>query len=196
MELDELAHAAFMGANYHLEKIKKLINSPGMQTILDKNIDEPTKKKLQNDVYLFHWHLRAFFWEMVATFDTILHWVNQKYKLGLKEGEVKWVNIHNMVNKFNINQSEWKNKYTLLENAWNSEWYYEVRKYRNFAHRAFLFVQGEYFEEVNYDNSKFKQNTTWLLPVRKDQENCFDIIEQLSHYLEEMRQLGENIFRK
>jgi DNA-binding FrmR family transcriptional regulator len=38
-------------------------------------------------------------------------------------------------------------------------------------------------------------NIMSLLPVREGQQDCTDIIQQLSGYLEEMRRLEENIFR-
>ncbi len=65
---------------------------------------------------------------MVATFDTMLQCVNQKYEPGLSAEEVKWKNIPRRAGK---NQPEWYKKYALLKSAYESEWFFEVRAYRN-----------------------------------------------------------------
>jgi hypothetical protein len=65
--------------------------------------------------------------------------------------------------------------------VWDSEWYFEVRGYRNFAHRAFLFVQFEYDEK----NGKNKLRHVWLEPAREGQSQV-DALEQSWAYLDRM----------
>lgn len=194
MALDGLAQSAFIGAAYHLERIKELVNSPCLQTMWrdDAGIDEATKKSLQADVNRFHWHIRAFFWELVASFDTMLQWVNQRYELGVPEDKVKWSTIHDKAGKAKTNQTEWDKKHALLESSWNCTWHYEVRQYRNFAHRAFVFVSLEY--DFYYGKAKPTLKMIWLTPAREGQLEYIHIVTHLSSYLEEMRQLGQEIF--
>ena len=185
-ELDKYASLAFGGARFHLKKIKERVNSPAVQTIWsnDKNLDETARRKLQADINIFHWHLRAYFWELIAAFDTMLQWANQRYKFGLSEVEVRWKKIPKQARKY---QAEWDQKYALLEETWNSSWFYEVRMYRNFAHRAFQFVQSDIGDELNI---------ICLLPMRVGQQQCQDLREQLSYYLKQMGQLGKKIFNQ
>jgi hypothetical protein len=195
IKLDNAASFAFNGAKYHFEKVKENFNGPAIQTgweWTDQCKDQATKQKLQDQIYQFYWHLRAFFWEMVGTFETILQWANQRYELGVPEDKVLWSRIPKLASK---DQSEWDKKYALLKSAWESDWYFEVRMYRNFAHRGFLFAHGEYRINQRSDREESALNIMSLLPVREGQQNCTDIIQQLSGYLEEMRRLEENIFR-
>ena len=194
MPLDDLANMAFIGAVYHLGRIKKLAISPCIQTMWqnDDTIDEATKKRFQAGVNQFHWHVRAYFWELVASFDTMLQWVNQRYALSVPEDKVTWVTIHKKATMAKVDQTEWSKKHTSLENAWDSTWFYEIRQYRNFAHRAFLFVNAEY--NGHYGKSDPTLKNIWLTPAREGQQDYVDIILHLSNYLEKMRQLGATIF--
>jgi len=191
MALDKLAHSAFIGAVYHLARIRDFVASPCLQTTWseDTDLDETTKRKCQTDLNQFHWHTRAFFWELVASFDTMLQWANRRYGLGVCEHQVKWKRIPRKSSK---DQAEWDVKYALLESAWNSEWFYETRMYRNFSHRGFLLVQGEYDDHLG--KSKPTLRLIWLIPAREGQQEYVDLLQQLSQYLEHMRQLGEKVF--
>ena len=196
MPLDTLAHSAFIGAAYHLGRIKKLASSPCMQTMWkdDDSLENATKKRLQADVDQFHWHVRAFFWELVASFDTMLQWVNQRFELSVPEDKVRWSTIHEKAAEARKDQAEWNKKHALLESAWDSAWYYEIRQYRNFAHRAFIFVNAEY--NGNYGKNKPTLKKVWLTPAREGQQEYVDIVLHLLNYLEEISQLGEKIFRQ
>jgi hypothetical protein len=182
MDLEDLTARAFSGAKYHLNKIRENLHSPTIQTYLawksGEGLDLATQKQLEHFDNEFGWHLRAFFWEMVATFETMQNCAKQRSK------------------KANKDQAEWYKKSALLESAWQSEWYFEIEQYRNFAHQAFLFVQCDYSEHKEANAVKYKLNITSLLPAREGQQQCMDILEHLSSYWEKMRDLGANIFRK
>jgi hypothetical protein len=194
MSLDVLAHTAFIGAKYHLDKIIELSANPCIQTNwqYENNLDDRKKEKLQADLNQFFWHIRGFFWELVASFDTILQWVNQKYELGEKEDKVRWDNINTGNCKSKELQAEWEKKHEILEDAWQSEWYYEVNKYRNFSHRAFLYVQTEF--DYHYGKSGPTLEKIWLLPAREGQPEYADLITQLSNYMVKMNNLGRQLF--
>ena len=194
MKLADHTYFAFNGAEYHLSRIKELLDSPGMQTLWeeDTTLDERTRAERQGEVNLFHRHLRAFLWELVATFDTMLQWANQRYDLGIPEKDTKWSEIQKKVKKARKDQAEWDKKYPLLESAWNSDWYFEVRGYRNFAHRAFLNVQAAIVKKPEGDRLQIAH----LFPVREGQREFAPIQEQLSIYLENIRQLGAAVFSK
>lgn len=196
MDLDDFAHSAFIGAKYHLEKIKEYINRPSIQTMWnqDNSLDEATKKTYASEVNQFHWHVRAFFWELIATYDTILQWANQRYELGLPEGDVKWAEITRRLDEAKKDQLEWKHKYALLEDAWNSDWFFEVRQYRNFAHRAFMFIQAEYDNYYGKDKPKLKK--ICLPPARVGQREYVDLATHISEYLDKMSVLGKKIFEQ
>ena len=194
MDLSDHTYFAFNGAVYHLSRVKALLNSPGMQTLWteDTTLDERARAERQSEINLFHHHLRAFLWELVATFDTILQWANQRYELGVPEKDVKWSKIQKKAKYANKDQADWDKKYSLLQRAWNGDWYFEVRGYRNFAHRAFLNVQAAIVKESDGDRLEIAH----LFPIREGQHEFVPIQEQLSIYLENMRRLGAAVFAK
>src|SRR5262245_46956187 len=65
VDLASDAPAALQGAHYHLQQLRRFISDGLPQTAVNP----------------FHFHLRAFFWELVATFDSMLQWVNQAQQL-------------------------------------------------------------------------------------------------------------------
>ena len=91
------ARLALKGASYHLYQVK-----------------EQFAAGLLNDdqIMLFHWHLRAFFWELVATRDSLRRDPRARSSL---LGELK-----------------------ALEDA---TWFKEVKEYRDFAHQSFQIVE-------------------------------------------------------
>ena len=192
MDLADHTYFAFNGAAYHLNRVKELLNSAGMQTLWteDTTLDERTRAERQGEVNLFHQHLRAFLWELVATFDTMLQWANQRYELGVPEKDVKWSKIQKKAKDAKKDQADWEKKYLLLESAWDSDWYFEVRGYRNFAHRAFLNVQAAIVKESDRDRLEIAH----LFPIREGQREFVLLQEQLSIYSENMRQLGAAVF--
>ena len=185
MELQKNAWSALWGARHHFEKARELVRSPGVATRWqeERSLDTPTRSRLQDELNRFHWQLRAFFWELVATFDTVLHWVNQKLGLSIHERDVRWEKVKDEAKKQNKRSKE----LGALKTAYDSEWFFEVGQYRNFAHRAFLFVQGEY-------DTENKLILLWFLPARVGQRNNYDALARMSDYLDQMRKVLETIF--
>jgi hypothetical protein len=177
--------------------MRENLNDPLLQEYLawhdGKQVDEIAQDRLYHYGLKFDLHLRAFFWELDATFDTMLQWANQRYKLGVSEGNMKWEAIKNKqaTGVYELD-SEWKEKYQLLDTVWNSAWYFEVRMYRNFAHRTFNFVQHAFVKHT--DPERYETTITCLPSARDGQQEYTDIMAQLQKYLDEMRQLGANIF--
>jgi len=194
MNLDNLSYSALIGAGFHLEKIKEYINLQSIQTILkeDSSLDEATKKTLASEVSQFHWHIRAFFWELVSSFDVILQWENYRYELGIQENDVKWDRISEKVGKAKKDQLDWNRQYAILEDAWNSDWFFEIRQYRNFAHRAFISINAEY--NGFYGKEKPKLKKIFLTPAREGQQEYIDVVTCLLSYLEKMLELRKEIF--
>jgi len=192
MKLDVLCLIAYKGAEYHLSMVKKLYELPCIQMMWknDDSLDPETKKQLRTNVNMFHWHIRAFFWELTAVFDTILNWANQRYSFGLEERNVTWGNVCDA--SASNHPQEWDKTQIVLKSAYNSKWFYEVRKYRNFAHRGFLYINSIY--DGHFDISEPTLAMVSLTPVREGQRECQEMTEQLSGYLEGMRGLGERVF--
>ena len=86
-DLTDEVRVALNGAVYHLSWIKELLQRDGMRTNWEHHsgLTDDRRRRLGEDVNQFHWHLRAFFWELNAAFDTLLHWMNQTYQLGIPE---------------------------------------------------------------------------------------------------------------
>jgi len=185
--MDLVAHAgfAFGNANEHFVRIIDLLKTPGMQTLWeeDKTLDERTKAERGAESNAFHRHLRALLWELVASFDTILQWANQEYQLGVDEHLVKFTALPAIAGR---KQQEWDKKRALLEEAWNSAWYFEVRAYRNFTHRAFPNVTAVIVSEAAGDRAIHVD----LFPVRRGQPEHVPIQDHLRSYLEKMQELG------
>lgn len=178
---DIAVRGALIGSSYHFERLKEYMNRPGMQEAWDLvgEIDPQRRKLLQDDINMFNWHLRSFFWELIATFDTLLQWANKKFELGVNEKDVCWKNIKQ---NSNDNQTDdWKRIYQLLKNAWDSDWLFEVNGYRNFAHRNFLNNVSAHAEKKMIHFS--------LLPVREGQNEFRPINEQLNNYGLKMTEL-------
>ena len=186
MDLAENVRVAFSNSVYHLGRVEELLKSRGMQTadLADPSLDEPTRRQLQADVNLFHVYLRGFLWELVATFDTLLQWANERYELGISEDAVKWTVVKKKTNAVK-HQAEWNKNYLLLESAWESDWYFEARSYRNFAHRGFGIVMTA--TRATSDGAVLA--LAFLLPVRQGQKEFVAIAAQLRSYLESMAEL-------
>lgn len=191
-DLADSALTAFQGARYHLDALKTSLEKPGMQTLWKESSDlsADERRSNQNTLNAFHWHLRAFFWELVGAFDATLLWANARFGLGSPERNVKWGTVRE--SPASINADKWLDKKAVLENAWESDWFFEVREYRNFAHRSFLLIQAEYMPSKSGGLNELHFIT--LLPARVGQAPVRDLIDHLSEYHERMRELGERIF--
>lgn len=165
------------GARYHLDHLLQALNKEGMATgWTAETVDETTRSRLQRDVNDFHWHLRAFFWELVAEFDMLLVTVNHSEGLGIAERKVCWEEVARQAHA----QGKWSAKIDTLSRAYCSAWYTELKTYRNFAHRSAQFVQCDYGPNA--------LNAIALLPAIQGQAFT-DLRDQLREYLEKMDQL-------
>lgn len=176
-----LAASALTGATYHLHQITGLLNSAGELAEAWTGEEHPTFLS-QSQINQVHWHLRSFFWELVGAFDLALQWANDRFQLGLEEHNVMWRLIPGDAG---IDQHEWDRVHSCLINVWDSEWYFEVRTFRNFSHRSFLTTTALI--------PKRGKPQLMLEPAREGQ--CYeDIRDHLPKYLDAMRQLSGQIF--
>jgi hypothetical protein len=121
VNLEEMVKVALWNVDYHLAAVKYFNERPGMSTVWedDPTVEPARKPDLQGEVNSFHAHLRAFFWELVAAFDTMKTWVIETR--GRTSGHLSEV-----------------------EQSGKANWYVEVSSYRNFAHRCSLLSVGEH----------------------------------------------------
>lgn len=154
--VDLVAHAraALGGAQYHLTQIQKTVRRWQKTPGADKENGNA-----------FHWHLRAFFWELFAAMETT--------KLALKR-----IDSHSQIPV--------KPKLGELEQAEQSEWWKEVEEWRNFAHRAFLFVQGLF----NGDDGKLE---SLFLPPLTASGPQHMVPDRLKYYMDEMQKLQNQV---
>ena len=182
MDLTNDSRASLAAAHYHLEAVRVAVASPAIQTREwknDPNLDSSSRTGLTHQENQLHYHLRAFFWELIATWDIILQWMNKRYSLGLREDKVRW--------KWLQREAKKRGKYhelKTLSTAYDSTWFKEVRAYRNLAHCSFLFVQGDWGPEG--------LNILTLLPVRKDQR-LVHLPDQLTLYWKHMQAFVESV---
>lgn len=119
VDLKQMVMAAVWNVDYHLRAVKRFNQQPGMATLWedDATVEASRKPHLQSDVNRFHAHLRAFFWELVAAFETMKVWATE---------------IHGR-NSTQLAE---------LEKVEQELWFVDMSNYRNFAHRSFLVNQG------------------------------------------------------
>jgi hypothetical protein len=193
MDLSEQAKVAFGGAKYHLERARALAPR-------DKRYDEFAPNSNQ-----FYWELRAFFWEITASYEIILQWANQEFDLrfkGRKLADHK-VTHEKIVDKETVahrDTSRWEEVKKTLEDAGNSKWYFEMYAYRNFnIHRAFTLLQVAVIMPEPFNaNAPIEEGSLLAIqinPAREGQERG-DLFKHLDHYVEEMALLGRRIFEK
>ncbi len=169
------------GARYHLGHLCEDLKSEGMATgWTDNSVDQATRARLQREINHFHWHLRAFFWELVAEFDTLLVAVNDAEGLGIPEEKICWKEVARQA----LGQKKWSTRIDTLKNSYCSAWYTEIRTYRNFAHRLPLFVHSDY--------GPGGLNAIALLSAIEGQQQR-DLRDQLPEYLSRMEQLAGNL---
>lgn len=176
-----LAASAHTGAAYHLHQITQLLNSAGRIAEAWTGDDHPPFLT-QVEVNQVHWHLRSYFWELVGVFDLVLQWANDRFQLGVEESRVKWGSMRTVAG---VDQSEWSRVHLLLTEAWNSEWYFETRTYRNFSHRSFLATTALI--------PKHGRPHLMLEPAR-DGQYYEDIRDHLPKYLSAMKLLSAQVF--
>jgi hypothetical protein len=126
----EDAQLALIGADYHLQQLK---------TQLESGLSD------NDQIMLFHWHLRGFFWELVAVRDSVRR--DAKTDKAIQKA---------------------------LQALEAAKWFREVNEYRNFAHQSFhivevLFVanRARYFQMRLRDGDGLSHLTEYLNEMRK-----------------------------
>jgi hypothetical protein len=179
-----------------LDALRSILSRPALQILWkeDPKMSSNERSRLQEHVNAFHWHLRAFFWELEGAFDAILLWSNVRFGLGRNERDVCWRTVKSATaaNAPHV----WAQKKAILQAVWRSDWFFEVRQYRNFAHRSYLLLQAEYSPSEDDENAPHHLRLIHLLPARIGQAQCRDLIEHLSDYHSEMGKVGESMFWK
>ena len=192
MKLEDSVFAALAGAAYHLGRVNTyLTDLTSIKDVLLQGTQRPgSQQEEQRLTNLIHWHLRAFLWEMVATFDTLLQWANQRYDLGYEPHQVRWDNIERP--KKRNDSDDWRETLRKLKTTNYSSWYTQVCHYRNYAHWSFHFVQMEYSAEwtENKEHNQANRRITrvWLTPALEGQLES-DIRQQLPGYYQEMKKV-------
>lgn len=175
-----LARFAISGAEIHLIGIEKLL---GHNDPEDAQVDyaSPVNNAAVVDALL--WRTRAFFWELVGAFDMFLQSANEQFCLGLAEDKVRW---DKMPSTSSVDNDGWIRMRAVLETAYNSDWYFEVRSYRNYAHRSIIHVTALVPKNLG--------TTQVFLPhARVGQSHYEDLRVQLKSYLEQMHLLGQQL---
>ncbi len=76
------------------------------------------------------WYLDAFFFELIAAYDTLLQELNIIYGKGLEPNKVNWGNIKDSLPS---------TLRSVMEEKWKADWFQKVRWYRNTgAHWAYI----------------------------------------------------------
>jgi hypothetical protein len=182
-DLAKDAARAFNGAKYHLDRAKQMA-SKGKEGYAQFRHDQ------------FDWEIRAFFWELTASYESILQWANREFDLKLQETRVDQKTVLEAL--AHREPARWHKTKMYLEEAGNSAWYFEIKAYRNFnIHRAFTplpFVvrMPEPFD-ANGTIDKGQIVHHQLYPAREGQE-CTELFSTLARYINEMASLGNRIF--
>ncbi|WP_343727816.1 hypothetical protein [Burkholderia seminalis] len=161
----DFAASAYRAANNHLNVI---------EAILGKRYDEQDSHELLS-------RLRSFFWELYGVWDLLHAWANIHYKLGLTGSEIS----PGKVQKKMKDNPQCAQAYAIVDEAVNSEWFFEVRTYRNYAHRSYM--RAESIVALD-DNSA----STFLVRAREGQ-GLVPMQEQLKQYLLAMGEVGKKI---
>ncbi|MDM8359013.1 hypothetical protein [Pandoraea communis] len=135
------------------------------------------------DMTVLQGHLRSFFWELCGAWDLLQQWVNTAFRLGYPEEKVTMT----VIRQAKSDVTGWTEVKNILETAFESEWHFEVRAYRNTAHRTYFSMT-----EISLPT----KGLSWInLPAaRKGQANHFEgIVRQLSEYLNRMLEVGQKI---
>lgn len=159
-----LARVAVEGAENHLTIISDLLKA-----------GEPTNTKE------LHWRTRAVFWELIGAWDLFMMWANDKYRLGMQASEVDTYGVFSA----RKDAPGWRLARRVLSEAKASSWYFELREYRNFAHRSFLNMQGMHIQNTG-------EHLTFLLPARVGQDHI-PLVAHLSIYVTSMLKLGAKL---
>jgi hypothetical protein len=115
---------------------------------------------------------------MIGTWELFHNWANIHYQLGLTGRQLTPGKIQDKM----ANDPRCAQALAVLQIAADAEWLFEVRTYRNYAHRPLIDMNGIHFER----DGSFQ---TYLVPAR-DGQSLLPIGEQLSGYVAAMRDVG------
>jgi hypothetical protein len=179
----QLALSALNGAAYHLNRISEILDDAERVWWEAPDFDKG-RLLTSHDINEMLWHLRSFFWELVGVFDLMLQWANERFHLGVPENKVKWRTIKSAQSA--VNDPAWTTALNILSDAWDSAWYFDVRTYRNFAHRSFLHLESLIPRQPG-------KVIVALEAARENAPPCADIRDELPKYVAAMRELGETV---
>ncbi|EJG1697277.1 hypothetical protein CDB74_RS17685 [Vibrio parahaemolyticus] len=172
---------AIWGAQYHFVQIKKLLD----------RYDEDGSKFRTNQM---NWLIRGFFWELVGAFDLILQWSNKRFELEVeviknhvKTGnwkeitieQVKWSTIKR--SRAKIDHELWTQVVQYLVQVWESKWYFEVRTYRNYAHKSLFNMTG-------FVRTDRQGDSQWFISLAREGQRYDDLRILLPNYIGEFRE--------
>lgn len=126
------------GAQYHLAVLSEIYTSGALDSDLASMVQGlpcDQAARLKHDAMRFQWHLAAFFFELIAAFDSFLVEVNFRYRLMISLGDIRWNYVIN-----EIGTQHKKDEFIVwLQQQYEAGWFREVRDYRNhITHRGLL----------------------------------------------------------
>lgn len=169
---EQMVKSAITGADYHRHNIDKLLKIPHKEW-----------KSVHSNI--LHWEVRGFYWELVAAFDLVLQWSNDTFDLGMREDQVNWGRIDNADNA-GKNEDLWVEVKQYLRDTRESEWYFEVNKYRNFSHRSF-------FEITSFTDTEGNNPPQCFIKQSRHGQNLEPLDEALPRYVQEFNNFVEGI---
>jgi hypothetical protein len=198
------ANAAFRGADFHLNTIESILKHPVMQPSADStdSIDQAISEQARRAQDALVWHTRGFFWELIAVFDTVLRWANERYGLGANSYyDFKWKGDKKKPGLCDAtpqhDPSEWATKKEIIEGIWAEQWFKDVREFRNYAHEGFvspiLEYQCEALGEGKFRPVKFSRISLQNIP-KVTPQYALDLPAQLTDYLTRMGAKARKLF--
>lgn len=130
----EATRYALSAARYHFRGLRYHMNALNDAPFDGGGLDAEARKTFNK----FYHYLRAFFWELCAAFDTLLQEINRRLELGISEREVDWSTVSQALSV----RPKYKRFLSKLSKGYNSDWFSEVREYRNFAHRGTILIEA------------------------------------------------------
>jgi hypothetical protein len=170
----QLAYSAVLGAENALARIEEIVTKHSHVSMTHEQFIE------------LQWRVRSFFWELVGAWDLFQQWVNDTY-LRYDEDKVSMNSIRQAIENGKGSGPGWKEVSELLLAAFESDWHFEIRTYRNYGHRS-------YFQMTNMIQQNTGRNSLFLPCARKGQNSQFKgIVPHLKYYIERMREIGQKI---
>ncbi|MDN7683442.1 hypothetical protein [Burkholderia cenocepacia] len=132
------------------------------------------------------WRTRSVFWELIGAWDLFLMWATERHDLRMKGRRLRHheVAINNVFLSTSSDQA-WPGIRQILYETVESPWFFELREYRNFAHK---WVIGS--EELIVQKTA---TTHYMLPLARVGQDRLDFYTQLDLYVEQMIALGAKL---